>query len=126
MTYPSALLASLVAAPLSYGTYKLFLFFYDQWTSPLRVLPGPPSTSLFFGNMKEISNAVCVSRLTLELDSCSLQENSVLHEKWVNEYGSTITYDVLFGVRFIRNIYGVFWLKLAPDEAPLHYRYEGD
>ena len=44
--------------------------------------------------------------LSLELDSRSLQENSVLHEKWVNEYGSTITYNVLFGVRFIGNIHG--------------------
>ena len=67
MTYPSALLASLVAAPLSYGAYKLILFFYDQWTSPLRVLPGPPSTSLIFGNMKEITNAVCISRLFVSL-----------------------------------------------------------
>jgi len=28
-----------------------------------------------------------------------LQENSVLHEKWVNEYGSTLTYKAFFGVR---------------------------
>jgi hypothetical protein len=55
----SQVLASLVAAPLLYGVYKLFLFFYAQWTSPLHVLPGPPSASLIYGNMKEIWKAVC-------------------------------------------------------------------
>ena len=102
---PAAVLASLVATPLSYGAYRLFLFFYAQWTSPLHVLPGPPNASLLFGQMREIQKAVCLFCLALELDSRSLQENSVLHEKWVNEYGSTITYHVLFGVRFIGNIH---------------------
>jgi hypothetical protein len=62
MTYLPTLLTSLVAAPLSYVAYKLFLFFHEQWTSPLRVLPGPPNPSLIFGNMKEISKAVRITR----------------------------------------------------------------
>ena len=107
-----ALLTSLAATSLSYGVYKLFLFFYSQWTSPLHVLPGPPNISLFFGHVKAIMKAVCISGLfdpLLSLFKCSLQENSVLHEKWVNEYGSTITYNVLFGVRFIGNIHSDFF-----------------
>ena len=63
MTYLSQFLASLVAAPLSYGAYKLFMFFYTQWTSPLHFLPGPPNSSFLFGNMKEIWKAVRVTRL---------------------------------------------------------------
>ena len=65
MSYLSQLLTSLVAVPLAYGAYKFLLFFYAQWTSPLRVLPGPPSTSLLYGNMKEIWKAVCTLSVTL-------------------------------------------------------------
>ncbi|KAF9036827.1 cytochrome P450 [Panaeolus papilionaceus] len=71
------------AAFTSFGLYKLGHFFYYQWTSPLRGLPGPPSPSLLWGNMREIYEA----------------ENSVLHEKWVEEYGTTITYKSFFGMR---------------------------
>ena len=109
MSYLPTLLASLVAAPLSYGAYKLFLFFYAQWTSPLHVLPGPPNISLIFGHLKAVMKAVCISRVFdsfLSFDSCSLQDNSVLHEKWVDKYGSTLTYNVLFGVRIIGNLHG--------------------
>ena len=56
-----ALLASLATTPLLYGAYKLFLFFYAQWTSPLHVLPGPPNASLFFGQKKAIMKAVSIS-----------------------------------------------------------------
>ena len=109
MSYLPALLGSLVAIPLSYGAYKIFLFFYAQWTSPLHVLPGPPNASLIFGHMNAIMKAVCTFSLfdsLLSLIHIALQENSVLHEKWVNEYGSTITYNALFGVRFIGNVHG--------------------
>ena len=105
------LLTTFVATSLSYGAYKLLLFLYSQWTSPLHVLPGPPNVSLILGHVKAIMKAVCVSGLfdlLLSLIQTSLQENSVLHEKWVNEYGSTLTYNVLFGVRFIGNIYSDF------------------
>ena len=94
-------LASLVATSLSYGAYKLFLFFYAWWTSPLHFL-GPPNASLIFGQMKAIMKIVCISGLfesLSSLDACTLQENSVLRKKWVNKNGSTITFDVRFGVR---------------------------
>ncbi|CAE6464609.1 unnamed protein product [Rhizoctonia solani] len=44
--------------------------------SPLRQLPGPPNESLIFGNLKRIFAA----------------PNSVIHEAWLKEYGSTLTY----------------------------------
>ena len=59
MAYLSQLLASLVAAPVGYGAFKLFQFFYAQWTSPLHILPSPPNSSFIYGNMKEIWKAVC-------------------------------------------------------------------
>lgn len=49
----------------------------------MRDLPGPRSASLIYGNLGEIWEA----------------ENSVLHEKWVKEYGPTIQYTGFFGMR---------------------------
>ncbi|KAF9484968.1 cytochrome P450 [Pholiota conissans] len=77
------LLFSLLATGGAYAFYRVTKFFYAQWTSPLHALPGPPNPSLIYGNMKLIWEA----------------ENSVLHEKWVEEYGPTITYNVLFGAK---------------------------
>lgn len=76
------LLASLSATIGAYGVYKLVAFYYDQWTSPLQLLSGPPSPSFIFGNMKEIWHA----------------ENSVLHEKWIEEYGLTMKYTSFVGI----------------------------
>ncbi|KAF8953061.1 cytochrome P450 [Flammula alnicola] len=76
---------SLLAILGIYGLYKIAKFLYDQWTSPLRVLPGPASPSFIYGNMKEIWEA----------------ENSVLHEKWVEQYGSTIKYKEYAGINHL-------------------------
>lgn len=76
------LLASLSATLGAYGVYKLVAFYYDQWTSPLQLLPGPPSRSFIYGNMKEIWIA----------------DNSVLHEKWIEEYGPTMKYTSFVGI----------------------------
>ncbi|KAJ3491216.1 hypothetical protein NLJ89_g11361 [Agrocybe chaxingu] len=46
-----ALLLKLFAA---YGAFKLLKSAYDELTSPLRDLPGPPSKSFLYGNFKEI------------------------------------------------------------------------
>jgi hypothetical protein len=51
------LATSLAATFGAYGAFKLLHFFYYQWTSPLRDLPGPPNDSMFFGNMKQIWGA---------------------------------------------------------------------
>ncbi|PPQ79656.1 hypothetical protein CVT26_015782 [Gymnopilus dilepis] len=75
MSYQQILLSPLVALGL-YVLYKGAKLLYFQWTSPLNDLPGPPSTHWFFGNLKDIWKA----------------DNSVLHEKWVEEYGPTLKY----------------------------------
>ncbi|KAF7359134.1 hypothetical protein MSAN_01255000 [Mycena sanguinolenta] len=60
----------------AYALYQIFKLVYREFNSPLKSLPGPKSTHFFYGNLKDISNA----------------ENSVLHEQWVREYGSTLKY----------------------------------
>ncbi|CCO34133.1 hypothetical protein BN14_08225 [Rhizoctonia solani AG-1 IB] len=57
-----------VAEGAYYPIRKLF--------SPLRELPGPSNESFIFGNLKRIFAA----------------PNSVIHEAWLEEYGSTLTY----------------------------------
>ncbi|KAJ2927086.1 hypothetical protein H1R20_g10025, partial [Candolleomyces eurysporus] len=76
------LIASLAATLGAYGLYKALKFVYINRTSPLRHLPGPPNKGFIWGNLKEI------------MDS----ENSELHEKWIEEYGRTISYRGLFGM----------------------------
>jgi hypothetical protein len=52
------LLISTGGTLLVFGLYKVFFFFYDQFTSPLRDLPGPKNPSFLFGHFKEIFKAV--------------------------------------------------------------------
>jgi len=75
------LLTSAAATLGLYGAYQLLKFAYKEYTSPLHDLPGPKSSSWLFGNLKEIFAA----------------DNSVLQERWVQEYGHTIKYSVQFG-----------------------------
>ncbi|KAK7035895.1 cytochrome P450 [Favolaschia claudopus] len=65
-----------------YGLYRILRLLYEEYNSPLKYLPGPKSAHWIFGNMKGIWNA----------------ENSVLHEQWTREYGSTLKYKGLFGL----------------------------
>jgi hypothetical protein len=94
------LLTSLAATFGAYGAYKALSFFYDNWTSTIRRLPGPPSSSFIWGNMKEIFDAVCSFNLSWATSHLNVsQENSALHEQWVKEYGKTIRYKGILGVR---------------------------
>ncbi|KAF9464574.1 cytochrome P450 [Collybia nuda] len=83
MTIITELLGSLVATLGAYAVYRVLRLYYEEYTSPLRDLPGPKSSSFIYGNIKDIWEA----------------ENSVLHEKWVQEYGKTIQYSGFFGIR---------------------------
>ncbi|GLB35548.1 putative cytochrome p450 [Lyophyllum shimeji] len=77
------LFGSLAATLTAYGLYRGLKVIYEQITSPLRHLPGPKSKSWIYGNFKEIWEA----------------ENSVLHEQWIQEYGPTIQYAGILGMR---------------------------
>ncbi|KAG7086399.1 hypothetical protein E1B28_002354 [Marasmius oreades] len=63
--------------------YHVLKLVYKEYTSPNRRLPGPPRKSWIYGNLNEVFSA----------------ENSVMHEKWVEEYGPTIRYHGFLGVR---------------------------
>ncbi|TFK60962.1 cytochrome P450 [Pluteus cervinus] len=77
----SQLLGSLVGTLILYGLVKVVQLSYNEWTSPIRDLPGPKSPSWIWGNFKEIW----------------VSEHSVPQEKWVGQYGMTIKYKGFMG-----------------------------
>ena len=52
------LVVSLTSFLLVYGIYKILAFVYADLTSPLRNVPGPPNSSLIYGNFKQVSESV--------------------------------------------------------------------
>jgi hypothetical protein len=86
----------------TFGLNKLLKAVYRQWTSPLRHFPGPPSPSFLYGNIKQIFNAVSyISEYVASIYGIDIsvgKDRSVLHEKWVEEYGNTIKYKGFFHV----------------------------
>jgi hypothetical protein len=90
---------SAAATLLSYGLVEIITFFYAQWTSPFNDLPGPKSKSLLYGNFKEIWQAVSLHKAYASVNLPPvIQDNSVLQEQWVEEYGPTLTYKGFFSV----------------------------
>ncbi|TFK25769.1 hypothetical protein FA15DRAFT_328917 [Coprinopsis marcescibilis] len=73
---------AVVLITVGYAAATLLFRILGYWTCHVRCLPGPPSSSFVYGNMKEIWQA----------------DNSVLHEKWVKEYGPTLRYKSFFGI----------------------------
>ncbi|GBE77352.1 predicted protein [Sparassis crispa] len=71
---------SLGGATAAFAFWKFLNLLILPYTSSLRYLPGPPSSSWIYGNLKEIFHA----------------DNSVLHETWFEKYGATIRYKTLF------------------------------
>ena len=79
-------LATVLALPLVLVLYFLWTFLLlllRQARSPLRHLPGPPSTSLFMGNLPELHD----------------QENTGLVARWAHSYGSAFVYRGFMGGR---------------------------
>lgn len=64
-TTAAQLVASLLATLGAFGVYKLVAAFINNTTSPLRRLPGPPSPSFIWGNLKDIWEAVRIPRRRL-------------------------------------------------------------
>ncbi|KAF9453702.1 cytochrome P450 [Macrolepiota fuliginosa MF-IS2] len=85
-TILNALVQLLTPLTITLGTYTLYKVTKFVWTeyinNPLKELPGPPSPSWIYGSMQQIRDA----------------ENSVMHEQWIGEYGSTIKYKVFLGM----------------------------
>ncbi|KAI9067006.1 cytochrome P450 [Trametes sanguinea] len=79
-------LATVLALPVSVLLYFLWTFLLllvRQARSPLRHMPGPPSTSLFMGNLKELHD----------------QENNGLVARWAGSYGRAFVYRGFMGGR---------------------------
>jgi hypothetical protein len=82
-TMGSVLVTSSISAILVLILYHAGPIVWRVLTSPLRHLPGPPSESILWGNIKSINGA----------------ENSVPQEQWVEKYGPIIAYKGILGVR---------------------------
>ena len=67
---------------------KVGRLFFLRFSSPLRHLPGPPNDHWFFGNLKTIAQA----------------ETPVTQEKWMEQYGPTMAYTGIFGVRILKKV----------------------
>ncbi|KAJ6533502.1 cytochrome P450 [Mycena capillaripes] len=76
------LLKALCGALLAYPLYLILRSFYNEFTSPLRHLPGPKSNHWLYGNYRELGRS----------DGAGLQEN------WVSIYGRTLKYRHFFGL----------------------------
>lgn len=104
MTVIVQLLGSLAATLTAYGLYKVLRMAYSELTSPLRDLPGPKSSSIIYGNFKEIWKEVRTNtllflfRTSIAYHLRHAKENSVPQERWIKEFGPTIQYKALFGV----------------------------
>ena len=59
------LVVSLAGIGLIYGLYKISAFIYDEMTSPIREVPGPPNSSFLYGNFKELSASVSLKAHTV-------------------------------------------------------------
>ncbi|KAJ7496540.1 cytochrome P450 [Mycena latifolia] len=75
------LLTSVSGTLGAYALYQVLKLVYQEFNSPIRHLPGPKSTHFFYGNFKEI-----------------WQDNSGIHERWVQEYGPTLKFKGFFGL----------------------------
>ncbi|KII91538.1 hypothetical protein PLICRDRAFT_156698 [Plicaturopsis crispa FD-325 SS-3] len=81
----SLLFVSAGATLLAFGLYKLAELVYGNLASPLRNLPGPPSSSWIFGNFNEIAE----------------EDPAVVHERWVQKYGQTFKYTGFGGINHL-------------------------
>lgn len=67
---------------LTYGFQHLIL---RPYFSPLYDLPGPPRTSIIFGNLKRIFT----------------EEPGKVHDEWAEKYGGVVRYGGAYGVSLI-------------------------
>ncbi|KAJ7609475.1 cytochrome P450 [Roridomyces roridus] len=72
------LLTATLILLLSYPVLLALRHVWREWTSPLRLLPGPPSSSLIFGNFKD------------------MLRDSSLPSQWRSQYGRNFLFRSLF------------------------------
>ena len=57
-TTTTQLVVSVAGVLVIYGIFKISSLIYNELTSPLRHLPGPPSPSFIYGSFKQLSESV--------------------------------------------------------------------
>ncbi|KAJ7739298.1 cytochrome P450 [Mycena olivaceomarginata] len=77
----SQLLLPILGTLLAYVVYHVVQFLYNDLSSPLRGMAGPPSPSLLLGNFKQMA------------------DDALLTDKWRREFGPNFTFRGLFSVR---------------------------
>ncbi|TFK61485.1 cytochrome P450 [Pluteus cervinus] len=107
------LLRSVAGILILYGVFKFAEIYYNQWTSPIRDLPGPKSPSWLWGNIWEISS-----------------DPPTIQEKWVEQYGLTIKYKGFFGMTRLfttdPKAIGHILMNSQEYQKPEHLRYVWD
>jgi hypothetical protein len=63
------LLISVAGSVGAYALYQILKLVWEELNSPLRHLPGPKSTHLFYGNLKDIWKAVITFASTVRTSS---------------------------------------------------------
>lgn len=76
---------ALLATPFLTFVFTLVRSQIHSARSPLRKLPGPPSRSWLYGNVKQIFG----------------KGQTVVWDEWMLTYGKTFRYSVMFNVRFL-------------------------
>ena len=84
----STVSAAVAAVSAIFVLRQLIPIVIHRLFSPLRALPGPPNDHWFYGHAQAIVKA----------------ENSALQEAWIQQYGPTISYQGLVGVRVARHM----------------------
>ena len=75
----------LLATPLLIITFTFVKYKIRRAKSPLKNLPGPPSQSWFYGNVKYVFE----------------RGQSLAWDEWMATYGKTFQYPSMFNVRFL-------------------------
>ncbi|KZP28246.1 cytochrome P450 [Athelia psychrophila] len=83
MAYLTQTLLCALGTFFAYSLIKVYRIVHLRWTSPLLLLPGPKSGSMFWGNLNELIKT---------------DHNTKFHNAWFNEYGNTHHYRDLLGI----------------------------
>lgn len=83
LTTPSPELGALLLTVFLYGVWRFYGFLRVVYLTPLGALPGPPTPSLVYGNMKEIA----------------AMDDTLLPDTWFTRYGKNLIDREFFMVR---------------------------
>ena len=119
---PVLLLGTVAAAGVTVAVYVASIFarnYFQAWTSPMHILPGPQRESLMLGSFVSAHEA----------------DGHRLLESWIEKYGRAIRYYSVFGVRryslsYEANMgltFGLFrrrkrWSRLTPRRSIMFSR----